>query len=68
MINEILQWMVIIWLIWSTHNYGKAINVICNSLKEITKWEQDRLDKESNKPKKSFAVRMKEELKKDDML
>ena len=67
MINEILQWVAIIWIIWATHNYGKAINAICDSLKEIAKWEQDRLYKESNKPnvtKKDIQYILNE----DDML
>ncbi len=66
MINEILQWMVIIWLIWSTNNLGKAITSISDCITEMTNLELDRhIDKFLKKPKKSFAVRMKEELKKD---
>ena len=66
MINEILQWVVLVWAIWSIHRLGKAINMSNDVIKDMIDWVQDELDNETSKKKKSFAIRMKEELKKDE--
>lgn len=47
MINEILQWIVIVYAIWAIYNLGKGIIALGDSMKEITKLEQNRLDKEN---------------------
>ncbi len=44
-LNEILQWLVIVWAIWAIHNLGYAIKSLANSMTEICKWEQERIDK-----------------------
>ncbi|MEE9451084.1 MAG: hypothetical protein V3V72_13625 [Ignavibacteriaceae bacterium] len=45
MINEILQWIVIVWAVWAIHTEGKAITAVCDSLAEIAKWrDKERPD------------------------
>ena len=48
-INEILQWIVIVWGIWAIHNLGTGIITLGDCMKVITKWEQNRRDKENKK-------------------
>lgn len=63
MINEILQWIVLVWAIWSIHCLGKAINMSNDVIKEMIDWTQDGLDKKiSKKPRKSLKDRLKEEM------
>ena len=56
MINELLQWIVIVWTIWAIHDLGKAIISLGDCMKEITKWEQNRRDKENENSKDKTAL------------
>ncbi len=65
MINEILQWVVIIYIIWSIYGLGKAIKNLNDVIRLMIDSDMEKLDSIiTKKPKKSFAVRMKEKLKK----
>ena len=67
MINEILQWAVLVWAIWSIHRLGKAVNMSNDVIKDMIDWMQDSLDEKMPKKEKiSFEVRLKEGLKKND--
>ena len=67
MINEILQWMVIIWLIWSIHGLGKAIKNLNDVIRLMIDSDMEKLDSIITKKEKiSFEVRLKEGLKKND--
>jgi hypothetical protein len=46
MINEILQWIAIIWAGWAINNLATAIKKYAEVLKTMCEWEDERRKRE----------------------
>lgn len=47
-INEILQWLAIIYAIWAMHQLGKAIQSLIRSIARLAKIEEEELIHKNN--------------------
>lgn len=47
MVNEILQWIAIIWTGWAINKLATAIEIYGEALKDMCEWEEERRKREN---------------------
>ena len=69
MINEILQWIVLIWCVWGINNLGKGITSLTEGITSLNdcihnmhKSQQDRLDSINQKNKEEYLQKKNESI------
>lgn len=48
-INEILQWIILIWIVWSLKNIMYDINIILDGIKAICELEEEKRKKNEHR-------------------